>query len=126
MTAIRILKARQGQMQPQTDPSRFAKLLREYREEAGLSQAKLAYQSGLDHSHMSRLEHDERTPTRDVVERLANTLELGRVRRVLFFTAAGFMPFSDEIDEQMAARIWSVVLHSRYRKLAQEAWEAAD
>lgn len=68
----------------------FPSVLRRYRHRAGLSQSKLAERADLDHSYVSRLECGARTPSRAVVERLADVLGLSPHERDELLTAAGF------------------------------------
>ena len=48
--------------------------LRKAREEAGLTQEQLAFEAGLDRTYISQLEHDKKSPTLDVLFRLAKPL----------------------------------------------------
>lgn len=50
--------------------------LRRIRVERGLSQERLAYDSGVDRSYVGGLERQEENPTVDVLDRLAATLEV--------------------------------------------------
>jgi transcriptional regulator with XRE-family HTH domain len=70
--------------------STFGPLLRQYRERANISMAKLATRAMLDKSYVSRLEASERQPTRDVVARLADELRLSASETNALFLAAGF------------------------------------
>ena len=74
----------------------FAVALREARESAGLSQSRLAAQAGYDHSYVSRLESDSRTPTREAVLGLASAMGLADVDRDQLLAAAGFLPLRVE------------------------------
>lgn len=88
---------------------RFADLLRGFREQAGLSQSRLARIAGLDHTYLSRLENGQRIPTRRVVLKLAEALGVDPVKRDQLLVAAGLAPVSaltlavgDELLEQAA------------------------
>jgi transcriptional regulator with XRE-family HTH domain len=70
----------------------FAAALRQAREAQGLSQSRLAARAGYDHSYVSRLESDSRSPTRDAVISLSNAMGLDDFRRDRLLAAAGFLP----------------------------------
>jgi transcriptional regulator with XRE-family HTH domain len=48
--------------------------LRKAREEAGLTQEKLAFSAGIDRSYVSLLENDHKSPTVDVLNRICDSL----------------------------------------------------
>ena len=52
----------------------FGQELRDAREAAGLTQEKLAFVAGLDRTYISQLEHDKKSPTLDVLFRIADAL----------------------------------------------------
>lgn len=56
--------------------------IRKLRVERGISQERLAFDSGVDRSYLGGLERGEHNPTVDVLERLASTL--GVPLRALF------------------------------------------
>ncbi len=68
----------------------FAGLLREVREDKGLSQSRLAARAGYDHSYVSRLESDSRSPTRDAVIHLCEALGSTDFERDELLQSAGF------------------------------------
>ncbi|MDI3340377.1 MAG: helix-turn-helix transcriptional regulator [Sphaerobacter sp.] len=70
----------------------FAQLLRRYREEARISQSRLAESAGFDHSYVSRLESGNRTPTREAVLKLAEALGLAPAQCDTLLATAGYMP----------------------------------
>ena len=72
--------------------TRFSLTLKGLREEAKVSQSKLAERAGFDHSYVSRLESGTRTPTREAVEQLALALGAGPGGQDELLAAAGFMP----------------------------------
>lgn len=74
----------------------FAKTLRQAREAQGLSQSRLAARAGYDHSYVSRLESDSRSPTRDAVLSLASAMGLDDYRRDRLLASAGFLPVKVE------------------------------
>lgn len=55
----------------------FAANLRHHRQAAGLSQEELAHRAQIDRTYVSSLERCQYAATLDVVERLANELEIG-------------------------------------------------
>lgn len=60
----------------------FAKLLRDHREELGISQERLAENAGLDRTFISQLERGLKSPTLSTVERLAICLAVPPVRLI--------------------------------------------
>ncbi len=72
--------------------TRFSSVLKGLREEARVSQSKLAERAGFDHSYVSRLESGTRTPTREAVEQLALALGAGSGAQDELLAAAGFLP----------------------------------
>ena len=54
----------------------LGKVLRDARLAADLTQEELAYRAGLDRTYISLLEHDRKSPTMDVLFRLAKALGL--------------------------------------------------
>lgn len=79
----------------------FPTLLKHFRERACLSQSKLADKSGFDHSYISRLESNARTPTRDAVVKLSDALKLDDADWQALMIAAGFI--SDDDGELLTA-----------------------
>ena len=67
---------------------KFGTLLRQYREEAGLSQQALAEKAGLTGQAISKHERGLAKPWPDTVRRLADALKLNEQRRSVFFEAA--------------------------------------
>lgn len=72
--------------------SRFAATLKAMREQARVSQSKLAERAGFDHSYVSRLESGTRTPTREAVGQLALALGAHPSGQDELLAAAGFLP----------------------------------
>lgn len=54
----------------------FGEELRKAREEAELSQEKLAFEAELDRTYISHLENDHKSPTLDVVFRLCDAMKI--------------------------------------------------
>jgi transcriptional regulator with XRE-family HTH domain len=91
-----------GAIEAPKESTPFARMLKELREDRGISQSRLAEASHFDHSYVSRLESGNRAPTREAVLKLADALELDARQRDNLLAAAGFMPqrveslFADE------------------------------
>ena len=75
----------------------FPSLLARYRTRLHLSQPRLAARAGLVPSSVSRLEAGNRLPSREVVARLADALELSGAERDVFLMSGGCAPQSDHI-----------------------------
>ena len=73
-------------------PTEFGTLLKQLREQVGVSQSKLAERAEFDHSYVSRLESGARMPTRDAVDRLGEAMTLEQGTRDALLAAAGFLP----------------------------------
>jgi len=54
----------------------LGKELRKAREEAGLTQEKLAFEAEIDRSYVSLLENDKKSPTLDVLFRLCSVMKI--------------------------------------------------
>ena len=54
----------------------LGKELRKAREEAGLTQEKLAFEAEIDRSYVSLLENDKKSPTLDVLFRLCGAMRI--------------------------------------------------
>ncbi|WP_080586251.1 helix-turn-helix domain-containing protein [Bradyrhizobium elkanii] len=50
--------------------------VRRIRVDRGISQEKLAYEAGIDRSYMSSLERQSKNPTIDLLDRIAETLDV--------------------------------------------------
>ena len=71
----------------------FAELLRQYREQAGVSQNALGKRIGIHASMINRMERGEREPARrDQVEALAHGLGLVPAELDALLAAAGYLP----------------------------------
>ena len=75
----------------------FGTLLIRHRTQRGLSQPKLAKRCDLNHTCLSRLEHGNRHPTRETVERLIAGLDLTDSEATAFRSAAGFLNAGDGV-----------------------------
>ncbi|HLI28154.1 MAG TPA: helix-turn-helix transcriptional regulator [Chloroflexota bacterium] len=100
----------------------FARLLRQFRERAGLSCNELARLVAVDPSYISRLERGEREPPRRlVVERLAAVLALPPFERDRLLVSAGYTPASIE-----ALGGWDATLQAVAEVLADPRVPTAD
>lgn len=54
----------------------FGQVLRNARENAGLTQEKLSFEAGLDRTYISHLENDHKSPTLTVLFRLCEALNV--------------------------------------------------
>lgn len=89
------------------DPS-FGDLLRQWRQRRAYSQLALSAEAGLSQRHLSFLESGRSTPSRDMVLRLADGLDVPLRERNLMLSAAGFAPVyrerSSDDPDMVAAR----------------------
>jgi transcriptional regulator with XRE-family HTH domain len=71
-------------------PSPFGRLLREWRARRGMSQLRLATEAGVSPRHLSFVETGRSQPSREMVLRLAETLDVPLRERNALLGAAGF------------------------------------
>lgn len=71
-------------------PSPFGRLLREWRARRGVSQLRLATESGVSSRHLSFIETGRSQPSREMVLRLAEALDVPLRERNALLVAAGF------------------------------------
>jgi transcriptional regulator with XRE-family HTH domain len=76
----------------------FAALLRWWRAQRGLSQLALAQRASISQRHLSFLELGRARPSRDMVEQLANALDIPLRQHNALLVAAGFAPEWRETD----------------------------
>jgi transcriptional regulator with XRE-family HTH domain len=76
----------------------FAALLRWWRAQRGLSQLALAERAGISQRHLSFLELARAHPSRDMVEQIANALDIPLRQHNALLVAAGFAPQWRETD----------------------------
>jgi transcriptional regulator with XRE-family HTH domain len=82
-----------------TDASKsFGPRLRWWRDRRGLSQLDLAGAAGTTQRHLSFLESGRATPSREMILRLAATLDLPLRQQNELFLAAGYAPVWRESD----------------------------
>lgn len=77
-------------------PSEFGPVLREWRNRRRLSQIDLAIEAGTTQRHVSFLEQGRSAPGRDIVSRLADSLQLTLRQRNALLSTAGFAPAHPE------------------------------
>src|SRR5262249_41697388 len=79
----------------------FAPKLRGWRQRRGLSQLELALRADISQRHLSFLELGRAAPSRDMVLRLANVLDLPLRQQNAWLLAAGFAPVwrESKLDE---------------------------
>lgn len=85
---------------------KFGELLKEWRGRRRLSQLDLAYDAEISPKHLSFIETGRAQPSRDMVLRLSEQLEIPLRERNVLLTSAGFAPVFPERtldDEAMAA-----------------------
>jgi len=74
----------------QRPPSPFGRLLRQWRERRGASQLRLALEAGTSARHLSFVETGRSRPSREMVVRLAEALDVPLRERNALLAAAGF------------------------------------
>ena len=90
----------------------FRALLKRHREARRWSQERLASESEMDHSLVSRLESGQRSPTREAIAKLARGLDLPTEQKDRLLIAAGFFPEQPEnalADEPAVTRIYRIL-----------------
>jgi transcriptional regulator with XRE-family HTH domain len=91
--------------------SPFAALLRSHRERKRWSQECLAFECAIDHSLASRLERDQRRPTRDSLAKLCAGLGLTPAQADELYLAAGFVP--PDTDTNLLVRVLALLRDGR-------------
>jgi transcriptional regulator with XRE-family HTH domain len=76
----------------------FGILLKQWRDQRGLSQLDLAITSQVSQRHISFLESGRANPSREMVLQLATVLEIPLRQQNLILTAAGFSPIHTQTD----------------------------
>ena len=76
----------------------FASRLRWWRQRRGWSQLELAGRAGISQRHLGFLELERASPSRDMVTRLATTLDVPLRQHNALLLAAGFAPIWQETD----------------------------
>ncbi|UGQ46277.1 helix-turn-helix domain-containing protein [Massilia endophytica] len=75
-----------------SSPAPVGVLLREWRSARRLSQLELALDAGLSTRHLSYIENGKAQPSREMLARLADSLDMSLRERNALLTAAGFAP----------------------------------
>ena len=81
---------------PGSAPSPFGRLLREWRGRRGLSQLRLATEAGVSSRHLSFVETGRSQPSREMVLRLSERLDIPLRERNVLLVAAGYAPMYRE------------------------------
>ena len=101
-----------GDELPSRNTEAFRALLKRHREARRWSQERLASESEMDHSLVSRLESGQRSPTREAIGKLARGLDLPSEQKDRLLIAAGFFPEQPEnalADEPAVTRIYRIL-----------------
>lgn len=106
----------------------IGEMLREWRDQRGLSQLDLSLEAEVSTRHLSFIESGRSRPTRDMVLRLAEGLALPLRERNALLLAAGFAPHyaangldSDELAEVRAAIRMILIKHEPFPAVALDA-----
>lgn len=93
------------------EPKKVGELLREWRERRRLSQLDLAYDTEISQRHLSFVEIGRAKPSRDMILRLAEKLDIPLRERNVLLTAAGFSQVFPErpIDDAALASVRQAV-----------------
>lgn len=71
----------------------FSEVLRLYRtKKVQMSSAEVARSAGLSDTHISRLEHGVRDPSRETIDTLARAMKLGAFQHDTLLASAGYLP----------------------------------
>ncbi|MGH7881796.1 MAG: helix-turn-helix domain-containing protein [Candidatus Dormibacteraceae bacterium] len=94
-------------------PQQFGELLRDWRQRRRLSQLELSLDSEISARHLSFMETGRSKPSRDMVARLAETLEVPLRERNLLLLAAGYAPLYTErpLESEQMEPVRSVLDH---------------
>ena len=92
-------------------PAPFGRLVRAWREQRHLSQLGLALEAEISQKHLSFIETGRAAPSRDMVARLAEHLDVPLRERNILLVAAGFAPVFHErsLDDPALARASAAV-----------------
>jgi len=98
---------------PLAPPAGFGAILRRLRLDRGWSQLQLALSSGVSQRHISFLESGRSQPSREMVRRLSETLELPLRHQNTLSNAAGFTPAHAETDwSDQALAPWRLAIEA--------------
>ncbi|MGW5385954.1 helix-turn-helix domain-containing protein [Nocardia sp. NPDC003963] len=111
------------------NPSRIGTLLREWRQRRRLSQLDLALAAGSSTRHLSCVETGRSAPSRDMVLRLSQTLDVPLRERNALLVAAGYAPAyqessldDDHLASARAALDHMLAAHEPYPAVAVDRW----
>lgn len=95
------------------DGQEFRNRLKRHREALRWSQERLATESAMDHSLVSRLESGQRSPTREAIEKLARGLRLEQTEKDRLLIAAGYFPerAANAVGDEPSVRRIYLLLH---------------
>lgn len=102
-----------------TERPRFAEILRSWRETRSFSQLELALASRVSQRHVSFLELGRTHPSREMVDMLADALQIPQHERNLFLSAAGYSPamqFLEISDPAMKPVVSAVTMMLRHHE----------
>jgi len=83
---------------PRREPPPFGRLLQRWRSERRVSQLQLATQAGISGRHLSFLETGRSSPSREMVQHLANALAVPLAEQNTLLLSAGYAPLYGERD----------------------------
>ena len=87
-------------------PTSFARLLRFWRKVHDTSQEELALQLDSATSHISRMENGKASPSRDMIDRIADYFALGQRDRAQLLFAAGYAPETEAVEFESEETRW--------------------
>lgn len=98
-------------VQREDEDAGFPNLLRSWRKKRRLSQLELALASGVSQRHVSFLESGRANPSRDMILKLSETLEVPLRERNDWLTAAGFAPVfkARPLDDPQMSQVMKAV-----------------
>ena len=102
---------RRRKLHTRPQPGTFGRLVRDYRMDMDISQSTLAERIGVNHSYISRIEGNTRTPEIGVVRDLAAALRLTPAETERLYEASGVLTdirealalLPDELRERLVA-----------------------
>ena len=78
--------------------SHFGELIKDWRRNRGLSQMELGFEADISSKHISFLETGKAQPSREMIIRLSNSLDIPLSERNILFSAAGFAEAYSRMD----------------------------
>lgn len=92
--------------------------IRDHRIAAGLTQAELAETVGIDHTHLSRIERGERSPSVRVLMRLCEALALEPAQRLDLLTSVADPGANYQVSARVILRVCDVLDLAPAQRLA--------